>query len=334
MHKDRGWLVIACLVRLAIPKGSLEKHVVEFLERAGYNLIGRERSYRPLINDPDICVKILRPQEIPVYVYEGLHDIGITGLDWVLEQGLEDKLPILLELGVGRVKLVLATPKGSGYRDVEDLIQRFANENRILRISTEYLNTSARYISGRRSYREIYGSSSPLIITPWGRWGENKMVQVILSFGATEAKPPEEADAIIDVSETGTTLESNGLEAIDVVLESQAVLIANPSSLKDSAKAEKISDIVAIFRGVIDARTRYHIFINVRRSNLDELLKILPALKSPTISPLADSEWVAINTVISKEELIRIMPVLRRLAQGLVVYEPKLVIPLEDLGRG
>ncbi len=251
-----------------------------------------------------------------------------------MEQGLEDKLPILLELGVGMVKLVLATPKGSGYRDADDLIRRFANENRILRISTEYLNTSARYISSRRSYREIYGSSSPLIITPWGRWGENKMVQVILSFGATEAKPPDEADAIIDVTETGTTLESNGLEAIDVVLESQAVLIANPSSLKDSAKAEKISDIVAIFRGVIDARTRYHIFINVRRSNLEELLKILPALKSPTISPLADPEWVAINTVIGKEDLIRIMPVLRRLAQGLVVYEPRLVIPLEYLGRG
>ncbi|MEM4970722.1 MAG: ATP phosphoribosyltransferase [Sulfolobales archaeon] len=317
-----------------MPKGSLEKHVYEFLERAGYTLIGRERSYRPLINDPDICVKILRPQEIPIYVYEGLHDIGITGLDWVLEQGLGDKLPILLELGIGRVKLVLATPKGSGYRDAEDLIKRFADEDRILRISTEYLNTSARYISSRRSYRERYGSTYPLIITPWGRWGENRMVQIILSFGATEAKPPEEADAIIDVSETGTTLESNGLEAIDVVLESQAVLIANPSSLKDRAKAEKISDIVAIFRGVIDARSRYHIFINVRRSNLEELLKILPALKSPTISPLADPEWVAINTVIGKEDLIKIMPVLRRLAQGLVVYEPKLVIPLEDLGRG
>lgn len=240
---------------------------------------------------------------------------------------------MLLELGVGRVKLVLAVPKGSGYRDSEDLIARFAGEGRILRISTEYLNTSAKYISSRRSYRENYGSSSPLIITPWGRWGDNRMVQIILSFGATEAKPPEEADAIIDVSETGTTLESNGLEAIDVVLESQAVLVASPASLEDRAKREKISDIVAIFRGVIDARSRYHIFINVRRENLGELLKLLPALKSPTISPLADPEWVAVNTVVGKEELIRIMPVLRRLAQGLVVYEPRLVIPLEDLGR-
>jgi ATP phosphoribosyltransferase len=247
---------------------------------------------------------------------------------------LGDKLPILLELGIGRVKLVLAVPKGSGYRDSEDLVSRFANEKRILRISTEYLNTSAKYISSRRSYKENYGSSAPLIITPWGRWGDNRMVQVILSFGATEAKPPEEADAIIDVSETGTTLESNGLEAIDLVLESQAVLIVNPSSLRDRVKGEKISDIVAIFRGVIDARSRYHIFINVRKSNLEELLKNLPALKSPTISPLADPEWVAINTVVGKEDLIRIMPILRKLAQGLVVYEPKLVIPLEDLGKG
>jgi len=327
-------LVIACIVRLAIPKGSLEKPVSDFLDRAGYSLIGRERSYRPLISDPEICVKILRPQEIPVYVYEGLHDIGITGYDWVLEQGLEGRVSILLELGVGRVRMVLAVPRGSGYRDSEDLIERFTREGRILRISTEYLNTSSRFISSRRSYAAYYGESKPLIITPWNRWGDNNMVQIILSFGATEAKPPEEADAIIDISETGTTLESNGLQAIDYILESQAVLIASPSILRDPAKREKISDIVAIMRGVIDARSRYHIFLNVRRENLEELLKTLPALKSPTISQLADPGWFAINTVIGKEDLIRIMPTLRRLAQGLVVYEPKLVIPLEDLRGG
>ncbi|HWQ16520.1 MAG TPA: ATP phosphoribosyltransferase [Sulfolobales archaeon] len=318
-----------------MPKGSLEKAVYDFLERAGYTLIGRERSYRPIIaSDPYICVKILRPQEIPIYVYEGLYDIGITGIDWVLEQGVEDKVKLLLELGIGRVKLVLAVPRGSGYRSAEDLVRRFAEEKRILRISTEYLNTASRFISTRESYRKYYGSSRPLVITPWSRWGDNTMVQVILSFGATEAKPPEEADAIIDVSETGTTLESNGLEAIDMVLESQAVLIASPGSLSDPVKREKISDIVAIMRGVIDARSRYHIFINVKKKNLEELLKSLPALKSPTISPLADPEWVAINTVVGKDDLIRIMPILRRLAQGLVVYEPRLVIPLDDIGVG
>ncbi len=300
----------------------------------GYNLAGKERSYRPLVNDPGLCIKILRPQEIPIYVYEDLYDIGITGLDWVLEQGVEDRVKLLLELGIGRVKLVLAAPKGSGYRGAEDLVARFAEDNRILRISTEYLNSASKFISSRESYKKYHGSLKPLIITPWGRWGENNKVQIILSFGATEAKPPEEADAIIDVSETGTTLESNGLEAMDVVLESQAVLIASPRSLGDPVKREKISDIVAIMKGVIDARSRYHIFINVKKENLEELLKELPALKSPTISPLADPGWVAINTVVGKDDFIRIMPILRRLAQGLVVYEPRLVIPLEDIGVG
>ncbi len=241
---------------------------------------------------------------------------------------------MLLELGIGRAKLVLATPRGSGYRDAEDLVGRFASEGKILRISTEYLNSASRFISSRERYRKHYGSSKPLVITPWGMWGDNSMVQIILSFGATEAKPPEEADAVIDVSETGTTLESNGLEAIDVVMESQAVLISSPRSLRDPAKSEKISDIVAIMKGVIDARSRYHIFINVKKENLGELLKSLPALKSPTISPLADPGWVAINTVIGKDDLVRIMPTLRKLAQGLVVYEPRLVIPLEEVGRG
>lgn len=252
-------------------------------------------------------------------------------MDWVLEHGLEERIKILLEMGIGRVRLVLAVPKGLGVESAEDLVESFASEERILRISTEYLNTSSRYIMGRRSYSRHYGSSRPLVITPWGRWGENRMVQIILSFGATEAKPPEEADAIIDVSETGTTLESNGLEAVDVVLESQAVLIASPEALRDPVKREKTADILAIMRGVVSARGRYHIFMNVERRNLEELLKSLPALKSPTISPLADPNWVAINTVIGKEELVKLMPVLRRLAQGLVVYEPRLVIPLEGL---
>lgn len=327
-----GWPLIACLVRLAVPKGSLEKSVAEFLERAGYSLVGRERSYRPIVDDPDVCVKILRPQEIPVYVSEGLYDLGITGLDWVLEHGLEDRLKILLRLGIGRVKLVLAVPKGLGYRGGEELVADFASRGRVLRVSTEYLNAASKYLASRESYRRAYGSCAPLVVTPWGRWGENPMVQVLLSFGATEAKPPEEADAIVDVSETGITLESNGLAAVDVVLESEAVLVACPRSLEDPAKREKVSDIVAILRGVVDARSRYHIFVNVKRENLEELLKSLPALKSPTVSQLADPGWVAVNTVVGKEELLRIMPVLRRLAQGLVVYEPRLVIPLEEIG--
>ncbi|MEM1873667.1 MAG: ATP phosphoribosyltransferase, partial [Acidilobaceae archaeon] len=199
------------MVKLAIPKGSLERSVFEFFDRAGLQLVGRERSYKPILaGDPEVCVKILRPQEIPLYVYEGFYDIGVTGLDWVIEHGLQDKVEELLKLNVGKVKLVVAIPKEWPIESAEELVDRFAREQRALRISSEYLVISSTYIASRESYRRHYGSSKPLIVTPWARWGDNEMVKIVLSFGATEAKPPEEADAIIDVSETGTTLESNG----------------------------------------------------------------------------------------------------------------------------
>lgn len=276
-------------------------------------------------------MKILRPQEIPLYVYEGFYDIGVTGVDWVIEHELREKVVELLRLEVGRVKLVLAVPKEWSVENAEELIDWFASENRVLRVSSEYLNISSAFLASRDSYRRHYGSARPVIVTPWGRWGENEKVRVILSFGATEAKPPDEADAIIDVSETGTTLESNGLKIIDVVMESEAVLIASRESLRDERKRERILDLLAVMKGAVDAKRRYHIFLNVRRDNLGELLKSLPALKSPTISPLADPEWVAVNTVVEKSALPKLMPVLRRLAQGLVVYEPKLVIPLDEV---
>ncbi|MEM1847173.1 MAG: ATP phosphoribosyltransferase [Acidilobaceae archaeon] len=325
---------MACRIKLAIPKGSLEKSVFEFFDRAGLQLLGRERSYKPVLaGNPDICIKILRPQEIPLYVYEGSYDLGITGIDWVVEHGLQNEAEKLLELGIGRVKLVVAIPKEWKIENAEELIEEFASSNRVLRVSSEYLVVSSTFLASRESYKKYYGSLRPLIVTPWGKWGDNNMVRVILSFGATEAKPPDEADAIIDVSETGTTLESNGLKIIDVVMESQAVLIANKESLKNKEKRERILDLLAIMKGAVDAKGKYHVFLNVKKDNLEKLLKALPALKSPTISPLADPEWVAINTVIGKEDLIKLMPLLRALAQGLVVYEPKLVIPLEELGE-
>ncbi len=324
-------VLIACRIRFAIPKGSLEKAVNDFLDRAGYRLAGRERSYRPRINDPEICVKILRPQEIPVYVAEGLYDVAITGMDWVIENKLRDKIAKLLDLEFGRVKLVVAVPRDLPYSSTDSLIDGYFRENRTLRIATEYLNISREFIMERESYRKIYGDRKPVIISPWFREGDNDMIQIILSFGATEAKPPEEVDAIIDITETGITLENNNLRAIDIILESQAILISNPSSLRDPNKREKIMDMVALFRGVVDGRKKYHIFLNVRKDNLEKLLDILPALKKPTVSQLSDPEWYAINTVIDKDELLKILPTIRKLAQGLVVYEPKLVIPLEKI---
>jgi ATP phosphoribosyltransferase len=170
-----------------------------------------------------------------------------------------------------------------------------------------------------------------MIITPWLRVGENKKVEIFLSFGATEAKPPEDVDAIFDITETGTTLAQNNLKIIDWVAESTAVLVANKKALKDAAKREKIADMVALLKGVVEGRKKLHIFVNVKKENLPKLLKELPALKRPTISPLSEDGWYGVNTVIDKTEFIRIVPKMRRLAQGLVVLEPKQILPLDEV---
>jgi ATP phosphoribosyltransferase len=316
-------------LRFAIPKGSLEKATYDFLERAMFNIYGKERSYRPTTNDPDLLLKILRPQEIPIYVSEGLYDIGITGLDWVKET--EANVKILLDLEYGKVSLVMAVPKTLNVNSTDELIKQYFDSMKVLRISTEYPRLVSKYISSLEIYKKLYGEAKPIIITPWWKIGEKDKVQIYLSFGATEAKPPDEADAIADISETGTTLEQNNLKAIDTIIKSSAVLIANPQSLNDQTKREKIYDIVAQFKGVIESKKKYHIFVNVKEENLEELLRILSALKSPTVSSLAKKGWYAVNTVIERSEYLKILPKLRRLAQGLVLYEPQLVMPLEEI---
>jgi ATP phosphoribosyltransferase len=213
------------------------------------------------------------------------------------------------------------------------MIKRYNSENRILRISTEYPLSVSKYLISLPEYRQIYGETKPLIITPWWKTGENREIQVYLSFGATEAKPPEEADAIADVSETGTTLEQNGLKPLDVIVNSQAVLVANKTSLSNELKREKIYDIVALFRGVIESGKKLHIFVNVKEENLEKLVSLLPGLKGPTISRLSKPGWYAVNTVISRSDYIKLLPKLRKLAQGLVVHEPQLIMPLEDIAR-
>jgi ATP phosphoribosyltransferase len=170
-----------------------------------------------------------------------------------------------------------------------------------------------------------------MIITPWLRVGENKQVEIFLSFGATEAKPPEDVDAIFDITETGTTLVQNSLKIIDTVAISTAVLVANKKALKDAKKREKIADMVALLKGVVEGRKKLHIFVNVKKENLDALLRTLPALKRPTISPLSEDGWFSVNTVIDKEEFVRVVPKMRKLAQGLVVLEPRQILPLEEV---
>jgi ATP phosphoribosyltransferase len=316
-------------VKFAVPKGSIEEVTFKLLEQAWQSVSGRGRTYRVKLGDPEIDVKILRPQEIPTYIQEGFYDVGITGRDWILEA--KANVEILLDLEIGRVKQVIAAPTSFPYNSLDEMIADFAKNNRTLRISSEYLTTTSSYIKSSAAYKKHFGNADPMIITPWLRVGENKKVEIFLSFGATEAKPPEDVDAIFDITETGTTLSQNNLKIIDKVAESTAVLVANKKSLKDPVKREKIADMVALIRGVVDARKKLHVFVNVKKENLPKLLKELPALKRPTVSPLSEDGWYGVNTVIDKNEFIRIVPKLRKLAQGLVVLEPKQILPLDEI---
>jgi ATP phosphoribosyltransferase len=317
-------------VRFAIPKGHLAEPTFQTLERAGYVISGEERTYRPSINDPRIELKILRPQEIPISVSEGLQDLGITGLDWLRETRAD--VENLLDLEYSRIQLVLAIPKPWVTIDsLSDLLEEFSRNGMVLRISTEYLNLSAEHLKSIAVYRKLYGYSNPIQITPWWKKGENQKVAIYLSFGATEAKPPEDADAIIELTETGTSIEQNDLKIIETIMQSTAVLIANKKALKNPDKQEKVYDVLTLLRGVVDGRKKLHIFMNVSKENLSEVLRSLPALKSPTISPLSDRNWYSLNTVVEKHQFLELLPALRKLAQGLVVHEPRQVLSLDEI---
>ncbi len=319
------------LVKFAVPKGSIEEATLKVLEKSWTRVIRRERTYRVMLDDPEISVKMLRPQEIPNLVSDGLYDVGITGKDWVQET--KSDVEVLLDLEYGKIKLVIAIPDSYNFKSLDDMIISYAKKKKTLRISSEYLTTASKFIMQCKSYKKLYGSKQPMIVTPWLRLGSNKNVQIFLSFGATEAKPPEDVDAIMDVTETGTTLTQNQLKIIDTVMESTAVLIANKESLKDKSKREKIFDIVTMLRGAVEGRKHLHLFLNVKEENLKKLLNDLPSLKRPTVSPLSEKGWYGINTVIPKSEFHKLVPKLRKIAQGLVVHEPKQILALEEIKR-
>jgi ATP phosphoribosyltransferase len=318
-------------VKFAIPAGSLAKATFEILQRSGYKASGQERTYRPTINDPKIELKILRPQEIPVFVAEGLQDVGITGQDWIRETCAD--VEVLQNLEYGKIRLVVAIPKGSSVSSISAFMEALWSKGKNFRVSTEYLNIAAEYIKNNSAYRKRFGKSEPLIVTPWWRKGENPRAKIFLSFGATEAKPPENADCIMDVTETGSTLDANNLKIIEDVMQSSAVLIANKNALANPQKKEKIYDILTLLKGVVDGSKRIHIFVNVKKANLQKLLRELPALKNPTIAPLADENWCSVNTIIEKDHLIDLLPKIRKLAQGIVVYEPRQVLALDEISR-
>ncbi len=318
------------IVKFVVPKGTMEEATFKIIEQAWQGSVsGRGRIYRVKISDPDIEVKILRPQEIPTYVQERFYDVGITGKDWIKETDADIK--VLLDLEYGKVKQVIAIPESFEFNNLDGMITYFAENNKLLRFSTEYLKSASKYIKSKQSYKKYYGDLEPTIITPWFRIGNNKNVEIFLSFGATEAKPPEDVEAIFDITETGTTLVQNNLKIIEQVMESTAVFIANKDSLKDPVKKEKISDMIVLLRGAVEARKKLHIFVNVNKENLDALLKILPSLKGPTVSNLSEEGWYGVNTIINKQDYIRLIPNIRKIAQGLVTLEPSQILSLENI---
>jgi ATP phosphoribosyltransferase len=236
-------------------------------------------------------------------------------------------------LEYGKIRLVIAIPKSFGANSLSALMEDMWSRGKNFRVSTEYLNIAAEYIKNIPAYRKRFGESEPLIVTPWWRKGENQRAKIFLSFGATEAKPPENSDCIMDVTETGSTLDANNLKIIETVMRSSAVLIANKDALQDPQKKEKIYDILTLLKGVVDGSKRIHIFVNVKKTNLQKLLRELPALKNPTIAPLADEDWCSVNTIVEKDCLIDLLPKIRKLAQGIVVYEPRQVLALDEISR-
>ncbi|MHC1597311.1 MAG: ATP phosphoribosyltransferase [Methermicoccaceae archaeon] len=275
------------MLSLALPKGSLEQGTFELFREADLEIIRTEREYNPKIADPRIGkVKILRPQEIPSYVEKGAFDIGISGLDWVLESGADvvevADLPYS-KGGVGKVRLVVAVHSSSPWQTASDIPPN-------VKVSTEYPTLT-------RAYFERLGIPA----------------QIMYSYGATEAKVPELVDVAVDLTETGATLIKNGLRIIDTVLESTTKLIANRESWSDPEKRRMIEEIRTLLIGVIDARGRVLLKLNVPKERLGDVMGVLPALKKPTVSQLYDDGYYAVETVVKKSEVNVLIPRLKAL---------------------
>jgi len=280
-------------IRLGIPKGSLQDATVALFARAGFNIYADGRSYFPSIDDPEIECMLIRAQEMARYVEHGFLDAGLTGRDWVLESGLEVETVtdlVYAKQSRGKVRWVLAVPQDSRFEKAEDL------SNCI--IATELVNTTKNYFAAK-----------------------NIPVKVEFSWGATEVKPPILADAIVEVTETGSSLRANRLRIIETVLESQTQLIANKAAWQSAAKRKKIENIALMLRGAIDAQGRVGLMLNVRKRDLASVLRVLPALNSPTVSELNDPDWVAVNTILEESVVRDVLPQLKDAnASGIVEY--------------
>ena len=293
-------MTMANSLKLGIPKGSLQDATIQLFARAGFNIYASARSYFPAIDDPEIDCMLIRAQEMARYVSDGVLDAGLTGQDWIAEHAAANGSStggvtpladlIYAKQSLGKVRWVLAVPEESRYQSPRDLEGAT--------IATELVRATQAYFA-RQGIK----------------------VNVEFSWGATEVKAPRLADAIVEVTETGSSLRANRLRIIDTVLESNTQLIGNPSALGDPWKRTKLENIALLLKAAIEAQGRVGIMLNVRRADLDTVLGLLPALQRPTISPLSDNEWVAINTIIEERTVRDLIPRLKAArAQGIVEY--------------
>jgi ATP phosphoribosyltransferase len=280
-------------LRVGLPKGSLQESTIALFKRAGLNVYTSSRSYFAATDDPEIECMLIRAQEMARYVEHGVLECGLTGKDWVVESGLEVVTAaelVYAKQSLGKVRWVLAVPEDSSFQNAEDLNGKI--------IATELVNVTRNYFARR-----------------------NVDVKVEFSWGATEVKPPMLADAIVEITETGSSLRANRLRIIDTVMESSTQLIVNTKAWSDPVRRNKIENLALMLCGAIYAQGRVGLMLNVRTASLPGVLAVLPALQKPTISPLSDAEWVAVNTIIEESTAWRIMPKLKAAgAEGIVEY--------------
>src|SRR5262245_14609243 len=280
-------------LRLGLPAGSLQEATGELFRKAGYKITYASRNYYPAIDDPEIHCTLIRAQEMPRYVQDGSLDCGLTGYDWILEN--DARVVELAELVFSKVsrrpvRWVLAVPNDSPIQSVKDLQGK--------RIATEVVGLTTRWLAR-----------------------QGVTAQVEFSWGATEVKPPKLADAIVEVTETGSSLRANNLRIIDELLQSTTRFIANHAAYADPWKREKIDDMVLMLQGAMAAEGKVGLMMNVRQDDLPAVLALLPALQDPTISSLSDTKWVAINTIIDESVVRHIIPRLKAAgARGIVEY--------------
>ena len=287
-------------LKIGLPKGSLQESTFSLLRAAGWDFAVSSRSYYPTVNDPELKAMLARPQEMSRYVERGIMDVAVTGLDWTLEN--ESDVEVLERLVYAKatrtpVRWVLAVPEDSPIKSARDL------EGKV--ISTEVVNLVKKYL-------EKHGVSA----------------KVEFSHGATEVKVPYLADAIVDVTETGSSLRANRLRIVDTVAESVTVVVANRQAMADPWKKAKMDALVLMLKGALSAKERVLLKLNAPRKNLDAIIGVLPSLHSPTVNELSDKEWTAVETIVETSVTRTLIPELKRLgAEGILELSVNKIIP-------